>query len=473
MKKKITFVQALATAVGCVIGSGIFFRADNILKATQGNPATAVAGWIILGLTLIFAGLSTAVLAKRSTRPGGVVGYLEEFLSNKVSFAAGWFLVSIYVPALCAVLALVATNYAIGLFGWNVTLGQKYLIIAATVVAVYAWNIISTKFGALFSTWATFIKLLPLVAIALAGIVFGQGNSDLLVAGLGNMGSAVAEKAGDNYVQLSSAKHVGLALFTAPLLSMAFAFDGWFSVGTLGRDMENPEKNLAKVFAWNAVLVTVVYASYFAATTLLMDPIEIMNIGDLHVGLIANRLFGAMGEKLVLTAVVISVLGTLNGNSMAGMRYVQALSEDGNFPYSKVFKVIDPKTHTAARGGILSTITSLILVGMFYTQDLTANTTKYFQGISFDDIPIMFMAMFIILLMYASHNVAKKENLGPFLTYVTPIVAAIGQGFVIVSFFNTNEMALRYLIISLIIVGLGFVARKIGNGSCECSTAKN
>lgn len=461
MKKKITFVQALCTAMGNVIGSGIFFRASRILNSTQGNSATAVLGWIVLGATIIFAGLATAVLAKRSTKPGGIVGYIEEHFGKKVAFAAGWFLAVIYIPSLCGILGIVAVDFMIQLFGIEVTVQGKYAMVAVTIIAVYSWNIISTKIGALFSTFATYIKVLPLIAIAILGIVLGKGDATMMLKGAENIGSAMVVKdvATQLFVVTEQPQAVGLALFTAPLLSMAFAFDGWFNIGALRDDMENPEVNLPKVFAWNAVLVTLVYGSYFAAVTLLMDPAEIMNAGNGHVGMIANKFFGAYGEKLVLTAVVISVLGTLNANAMAGMRYVQALAKEDDFPFANFFKQINPKTNTPMNGAWFAIGGTAVLYVLFYMQ----SAYGMFKGIDFDDIPIMFISLFLLLVIYASHVVAKKENLGFFTTYFVPVVAAIGQCFIVVSFFVTNANAVLYTIVSLLILASGYVVKNLGN----------
>ncbi|MGL4253817.1 MAG: APC family permease [Fusobacteriaceae bacterium] len=461
MKKKITFVQALCTAMGNVIGSGIFFRASRILNSTQGNSATAVLGWIVLGATIIFAGFATAVLAKRSTKPGGMVGYIEEQFGKKAAFAVGWFMAVIYIPSLCGILGIVAVDFMTQLFGINVSVQAKYAMVALTIIAVYGWNIASTKIGALFSTFATYVKVMPLIAIAILGIVLGKGDSTMMVKGAENLGSALVIKdaATNMFVTAENPQLVGFALFTAPLLSMAFAFDGWFNIGAMRDEMENPEVNLPKVFAWNAVLVTLVYGSYFAAVTLLMDPAEIMNAGNGHVGMIANKFFGANGEKLVLTAVVISVLGTLNANAMAGMRYVQALANDDEFPFANFFKQINPTTHTPINGAWFAMGGTAVLYVLYYLQEASG----MFKGISFDDVPIMFVSLFLLLVILASHMVAKKENLGFFTTYVVPVIAAIGQIFIVVSFFVTNSNAVLYTIISLAIIGSGYVVKNLGN----------
>jgi len=43
VKKEVSFSKAILTGIGMVIGSGIFFRADNILIATEGNVGIAIA----------------------------------------------------------------------------------------------------------------------------------------------------------------------------------------------------------------------------------------------------------------------------------------------------------------------------------------------------------------------------------------------------------------------------------------------
>lgn len=462
--KKITFVQALLTAIGLVIGSGIFFRADNILIATEGNPATAVLGWVTLGLTLIFAGISVAVLAERTNKRGGLVAYMEDAYGKKAAFLAGWFQSVVYIPVLIGVLGIVAVNFMIDLFNLELAVGEKYLLVAVTIIVVFIWNFLSTKFAAMFSSFATIIKVLPLIVIAIFGLVFGHGDTAILVDGMSQVGTPLVTASEVTREGVNLAGLSGLALFTAPLLSMAFAFDGWITVGTLSHDMEDPKKNLPKVFALNAIIVTVVYTAYFAAVTTLMSPAEIINAGDSHVGIIANDLFGATGEKLVLTAVIISVLGTLNGNVMGGLRYPQALAEEGEMPNSKFFRVINPKTGTPVNGGIFTVCITVVYFFLYFLQEKTAGSANpLFSGIGFDDIPIMLNAVFYILLFIAVVNVGRKEKLGVLRTWIAPIIATIGQAFVIVSFFTSNPNAPLYLAVSVVVILAGLAIKNLGN----------
>lgn len=76
MKKKISRNQALLTAVGYMIGSGIFFRADDIIASTQGDIVAAIISWIIISFALINAGVVIALIASDHEVDGGFIGYI-------------------------------------------------------------------------------------------------------------------------------------------------------------------------------------------------------------------------------------------------------------------------------------------------------------------------------------------------------------------------------------------------------------
>ena len=210
MNKKITFTEALLTAIGMVIGSGIFFRADNILTYTEGNVSIAILAWATLGFTLIFAGIGMSVLASRSEREGGIVGYMEDIYGEKAAFLTGWFTTFIYIPLLTGILLIVATVFCLDMLEIAGTAFNTQFLAVIFLIATYTWNYLSTKFSALFSSAATIIKLLPIIVVGLIGMT----KLDMSVA-------------------VGGFSTFEMGLFAAPLLSMAFAFDGWTSVATL------------------------------------------------------------------------------------------------------------------------------------------------------------------------------------------------------------------------------------------------
>ena len=90
MKKTLGLSTALATVVGSVIGSGVFFKPQAIYTTTGGAPGLGMLAWIIGGLASIAAALTFAEVAILIPKTGGMVAYLEEVFGKKVGYLTGW-----------------------------------------------------------------------------------------------------------------------------------------------------------------------------------------------------------------------------------------------------------------------------------------------------------------------------------------------------------------------------------------------
>ena len=75
MKKTLGLSTALATVVGSVIGSGVFFKPQSIYTTTAGAPGLGMMAWIIGGLASIAAALTFAEIAILIPKTGGMVAY--------------------------------------------------------------------------------------------------------------------------------------------------------------------------------------------------------------------------------------------------------------------------------------------------------------------------------------------------------------------------------------------------------------
>lgn len=460
MGKKITFKEAVLTSIGMLIGSGIFFRADNILGATEGNVSVAVTAWIVLGSAIAIAGIGMSVLAEHLDVEGGMAGYIEACFGKTAGFLVGWFSTLAYIPPLTGILGIVASTYTLQLFGVaNPSVILLHSLAAFLIIITYTWNYFSTKFAALFSSAATIIKLLPIIIVGLIGMI----NVD---TGLLTEGFSTFE----------------LGLFTAPLLSIAFAFDGWTNICTLSKDMENPQKDTARSLVLTAAIVTVAYVLYFTGVTMLLPVNEIISLGDEHVGVIAQKILGDIGGKFILFCVIVSVLGTLNGNVMTGYRYPHALAQAKDLPNSDFF-VQESKHGTTGRAAMI-TFGAVVAWFIMYTVQALSKAARALQvendaalsalaedkktealnqhllsGIAFDDIPIMAVSMVIILCLIGAILVGKKHNVGMFKGMIAPIIGIISQVYIIFSFMQNNTAWLTYMIIVAAIVLVGFLIR--------------
>ena len=80
MNKKYGLLTAIAMVVGIVIGSGIFFKIQNILSITNGNVWLGILALIIGGIIMIICALTFAILATKYTEINGIV---ESFIIPK------------------------------------------------------------------------------------------------------------------------------------------------------------------------------------------------------------------------------------------------------------------------------------------------------------------------------------------------------------------------------------------------------
>ena len=72
LKGKYGLLTAICMVVGTVIGSGVFFKAQNVLEATGGNMPLGIAAWAITGLIMIICSAQFAVMATKYVKVNGV-----------------------------------------------------------------------------------------------------------------------------------------------------------------------------------------------------------------------------------------------------------------------------------------------------------------------------------------------------------------------------------------------------------------
>ena len=76
LKKKYGLLTAICLVVGTVIGSGVFFKAQDVLKMTGGNMITGILAWAITGLVMLACILAFAIISTKHEKVNGVVDHL-------------------------------------------------------------------------------------------------------------------------------------------------------------------------------------------------------------------------------------------------------------------------------------------------------------------------------------------------------------------------------------------------------------
>ena len=402
--KKIEYglFTAIAMIVGIVIGSGIFFKSDNILVATGGSVALGVLVFCIAAIAIIFGSLTISQLASRSSKEGGLIAYAEEYYNKSTSCAFGWFQTFLYFPTLIAVVSWVAGIYICILFGIEGTLEKQMLIGLAIMVFLFVINTLSARLGGLFQNASTIIKLIPLLLIAVAGLVFGDTSSV-------------------SFSDITAMKSTGWIAAIAPI---AFSFDGWVVSTSISHEIKDSKRNLPKALIIAPIFILIVYVLYFVGISMYIGPETIMSLGDAHVDLAANNLLGPWGAKIVLIFVIISIMGTINGLTLGMIRLPHSLSVRNMFPKSKVINKIDEKLLMPVNSAIVAFIIAIVWYIAHYL------TTKFglLPNSDISEISItMSYTMYILLYVKVIQLGRQGKISGIWNTIINPVLAIIGS----------------------------------------------
>lgn len=401
--KKYSLPTAVAMIVGICIGSGIFFKTDNILYAAGGSVTKGIVVFALGAISIVFGGLSFGELAKRTGSAGGLIGYAEKFISPWVACAAGWFQTFVYYPALLVVVARVIGVYTCMLFGIENKISTEMTIGLVFCCFSYLYNCAAPKFGALFQNLSTLVKLIPLVLFAAAGFLFGDPQAL----------TASPE---------TTVSSVGWISAVAPI---AFSYDGWIISTSISHEIKNEAKNLPRALVIGPLIVLGVYVSYFAGVSLFLGPDAIISMGDAHVYSIAESLFGAAGGKIILIFIIISVMGTVNGIILGFIRMPYSLAVRGNMvPFSRTLSKLGERSNIPLASAAVSFV--LMLVWSFVHYFVSSRNLMTNSDIS--EVSVAMSYAMYIPLYYKVHALYKKGEIkGRFAGVICPLLASVGS----------------------------------------------
>ncbi|MGL5437436.1 MAG: APC family permease [Lachnospiraceae bacterium] len=427
MKKKFGLFTSVCMIIGIVIGSGIFFKSDNVLVATNGSVALGVLVFFIAAFAIIFGSLTISELAMRTDSTGGIIAYAEENIGRDAAFIFGWIQNFIYYPTITIVVSWVTGIYGCILFGVEATLELQILIGFLVYTLLYIMNYLSARLAGYFQNLSTVIKLLPLALIAVAGLCFG--NPDF---------SAVSRST-------AAAGSIGWLTAIGPI---AFSYDGWTVAPSISHEIKDARKNLPRALIIAPIFILVFYITYFAGISRLVDPQTIMVLGDAHVDLAFNSIMGPIGSKIALVFVIISIMGTTNGLILGGSRGLYALGTKNMIPGASHLCRINPRTDIPTTALISSYVISTLWMAVHYlTTRLNLLPNSDISEISIVTMYLLYIALYIQVIRLKKNGEIKSAVKG----YLNPILAIIGS-LIIFGGGIQNAMFFVYLGFSIIVI---------------------
>ncbi len=351
LEQKFGLVTAISMVIGIVIGSGVFFKAVNVLQNCNGDMGQSLLVILIVGLICIICSCVFATMGTKYAKCNGVVDYAEVAGGSRYAYNVGWFMSTMYYPNLSGVLAFVTARYISILLGYE-DFGYFTIGCGATILMVgVGINALAPKLAGKLQVSMTVIKLIPLLIMGVIGTIIGlvNGNSIAIFSDT----SAVVEVAAE-----------GGGMFSA-ICAFAFAYEGWIIATTINSELKNPKKDLPKALIVGALFCTAIYMLYVYSMSATMDASEILAAGNDLPREAFSRLFNSpVAGTIVMVFIIVSCLGTTNGLIMGTMRGFYSIAVRGEGPAADTLAEVDKSTGMPLKSCILG----IIFCGLWYFQ---------------------------------------------------------------------------------------------------------
>ncbi len=457
LTKKYGLITAICMVVGIVIGSGIFFKGQTILNATNGNVWLSVLAWAIGGVVMVICASQFAVMATKYSKVNGVVDYAEETCGKRYAYYVGWFVTTIYYPAMTSVLAWVSARYFGVLFGWSLVSAEVMILAGFFLIMSYVVNALSPKIAGYFQVSTTVIKLIPLILMGVVGVIAGLVN-----APDGNVGMLI-----QNFIGNELSNSAGFSELFAGVCATAFAYEGWIIATSINSEIKDAKKNLPLALLLGAIIVVVIYIVYNIAVCGGAPMVDLMDASK-GAPYAFQQIFGTVGGTILNVCIVISCLGTLNGLMLGSTRGLYSISVRNEGPMPKLFSQVDSETNMPTNSAIFGLLVCGAWLVYFYGANLT---TPWFGLFSFDSSELPIITIYALYIPMLIVWIIKEKEMNVFKRFILPILAIIACLFLVfvavwshgvTPYLNAQANGqfsfpvLFYLIIFVVVMAVGF-----------------
>ncbi len=350
--RTLTLRAATLLIVSSVIGSGVYKKVAPMADQL-GAPEWVLWAWVLAGFISLCGALSNAEIAGMLADAGGEYVYFRHIYGRFMAFLWGWTTFAVIKTAAIASIAYVFAQSLNALAPlprlpesierielWGIfqpfeNSGVKAATIALILILTFL-NTRGLRGGAGLSTWISRLVLVSLLTLALLGLFWGGGSWD----NFQTPATAYEPRSvwGFDFIK---------ALFAA-LLAAFWAYEGWNTVGFLGAEIQNPNRNLPLALFTGMLLIIGVYA-LVNFTYLYVLPIDQIITGfkkqnEIAAVAVVRHFAGPVGAAVLSVVILITTLGCTNATVLMPPRVYYAMARDGLF--FPAAARIHPRYHT-------------------------------------------------------------------------------------------------------------------------------
>ena len=455
LNKKYGLLTAICMVVGIVVGSGVFFKAEAMLNITNGDLPVALLSWLIGGCVMVISAYTFAVMGTKFEKINGVVDYSEALVGSKYAYYVGWFMATIYYPAMTSALAWLSARYTMALFGFELNSAETMVLAFVYLILSFALNTLSPKLAGHFQVSTTVIKLIPLILMAVVGTICGIKNGVLI----DNMNSVVelVKDAEGNIVSSTQVARQGVSthLILAGVCTSVFAYEGWVIATAINSELKDAKKNLPRALVLGTIIVVVVYMLYYIGISGSIKTAELLPNGA---SLAFKTIFGNVAGTILTVFIAVSCLGTLNGLTLACDRGFYSLAARNHGPRPDFLGKLDHATEMPSNASIVALIFNALWLFYFYMANLTPFASYTGKGsiFLFDSTELPLICVYAFYLPLYVMLMVKGKEFNVFRRFIMPILSFAGAClFIYAAIAKHGIKNIGFIIVAAVIMLIG------------------
>ncbi|HEY3372235.1 MAG TPA: amino acid permease [Prolixibacteraceae bacterium] len=320
--------------VANIIGSGVYKKIAP-MAAELHSSVWILMAWIVGGIITLFGALSNAEVAGLLADTGGDFVYFKKIYNRFFAFLYGWSLFTVIQTATISSLAYVFAQ------SLNSIIPLPELFTSLKDFTIGGVFFPFQDFGVKLTA---ILLILLLTTLNISGLKSGAGVSKaillLVFTGLAvivffGLTSNVARPANFMDVGDLTKGTVTLSSFYTAMLAAFWAYQGWVSVGFIGGEVKEPNKNIPKGIVMGVFVVIFIYllVNVTYLTLLSIPQLEQIHASGNQIAAVeaVRSFWGTGGVLFISLLILVTTLGCTNASILTGARPYYAMARDRLF----------------------------------------------------------------------------------------------------------------------------------------------
>jgi APA family basic amino acid/polyamine antiporter len=333
----------MAAAFGNTIGAGILRTPGDVAKLLP-HAWMFLSVWLLGGLYALSGASSMAELGAAIPRSGGQYNFSRRALGDYAGFIVGW---SDWLSTCgtAAAVSIVIADYSGHLF--PILAGTKKMEIGAIAIicgfGVLQWR--GIRWGSGTQLASATMKAAAFLTLVIACFF------------LGGPAHKAAIESGPSALAMASGWSLVIA-FMLGLQAVIYTVDGWDGIIYFGAEVRNPGRDIPSAIFGSVFSIMGIYL-LLNLVPLYVLPMKEIAGNDFVLGSVAGSVFGSLGDPIIRSIMVVSMLSCMNANQLFCTRTLYTMSCDGLF-FRRATQVNAGGTPTVSL--LLSTIVGVLFV---------------------------------------------------------------------------------------------------------------